>query len=174
MKIICWNVNGVRAVMKKGFLEFMEKEDADVFCIQGSKIKPEQLTQELMNPLGYFSEWASAERAGYSGVATFSKIKAAHVQKEMGGDPRSDNEGRFLLTEFGGVTLINTYIPNGGQGDHRIQFKLDYYDELFDLMQSLRKEGKNIVLCGDINTAHQEMDLARPKQNEKTTGFLPV
>ena len=134
----------------------------------------------MMNPLGYYSDWVSAERAGYSGVATFSKQKAIHVQKELN-NGRHDGEGRLLLSEFevpgvpgGTVTVVNLYLPNGGQGDHRIAYKLDYYDELLDFLERLRKAGKNLIICGDFNTAHTEMDLARPKENETVTGFLPV
>jgi exodeoxyribonuclease-3 len=180
MKIICWNVNGIRAAMRKGFLDFMEREDPDILCIQENKIQPHQLTQELRNPLGYFSEWACAERPGYSGVTTFSKEKVQHVQLELGnGNGAHDGEGRMVLTEHetedgSPFTLLNFYIPNGGQGDHRIEFKLNYYDELLDFVQRLRKEGKNLVICGDFNTAHTEIDLARPKDNENVTGFLPV
>ncbi|QQR54844.1 exodeoxyribonuclease III [Candidatus Peregrinibacteria bacterium] len=180
MKLICYNVNGIRAIANKGFFDFMERENADVLCIQETKIQSHQLTQEMINPLDYYSQWVSAERAGYSGVATFSKIKALHVEKELR-NGRHDGEGRLLLTELpcpelpgGTVTVVNLYLPNGGQGDHRITYKLDYYDELLDFLQRLRKEGKNLVICGDFNTAHTEIDLARPQENVGVTGFLPV
>ncbi len=178
MKIICWNVNGIRAVLKKGFLDFLERESPDALCIQESKIQAHQLTQEMQNPLGYFSEWTHASRPGYSGVTTFSKDKALRVQKELGGGVH-DGEGRLILTEHQlqdgtPFLLINVYIPNGGQGDHRIEFKLNYYDEMLDFLERLRKEGHHLVICGDFNTAHTEIDLARPKDNEQTTGFLPV
>ena len=173
MKLLCWNVNGIRAVMKKDFLPFLEAEDADVLCIQESKIQEKQLTPELINPLGYYSTWAFAEQAGYSGVTTFSKVKPKSVQIELQ-NGRHDNEGRLVLTEFEGFTLVNVYIPNGGRGDHRIEYKLDYYDEMLDMLERLRKAGHNLVICGDFNTAHTEIDLARPKENEDVTGFLPV
>lgn len=173
MKLLCWNVNGIRAALGKGFLGFLEREEPDALCIQESKIQIAQLTQEMLNPLGYYSEWVSAERPGYSGVATFSKGKAKSVQKELG-NGRHDGEGRLLLTEFEGFTLVNLYLPNGGQGDHRIAYKLDYYDELLDFLERLRKQGHNLVICGDFNTAHTEIDLAHPKENEDVTGFLPV
>lgn len=173
MKLLCFNVNGIRAVWTKGLVELMEKEQPDALCVQETKIQERQLTQELQNPLGYYSEWASADRPGYSGVATFSKLKPLHVQKELM-NGRHDGEGRLLLTEFEGFTLVNLYIPNGGMGDHRISYKLDYYDELLDFLEKLRKAGKNLVICGDFNTAHTEIDLARPKENENVTGFLPV
>ena len=178
MKILCWNVNGIRAVMRKGFLGFLEREEPDALCIQENKIQGDQLNQEMINPHGYFSTWAHAERKGYSGVTTFTKEKPNHVQIELGNGIH-DSEGRLILSEHEladgtPFTLINVYIPNGGQGDHRIEFKLNYYDELLDFLEKLRAEGKNVVICGDFNTAHTEIDLARPKQNVNVTGFLPV
>ncbi len=180
MKLICYNVNGIRAIWKKGFLEFIERVNPDALCIQETKIQLSQLTQEFQNPLDYFSQWVSAERPGYSGVATYSKQRPVQIQKELG-NGLHDGEGRLLLTELpcpevpgGSITLVNLYLPNGGQGDHRIAYKLDYYDELLDFLERLRKEGKNLVICGDFNTAHTEIDLAHPKENETVTGFLPV
>lgn len=173
MKIFCWNVNGLRAVSKKGFLEILEAEDPDVVCLQETKIHEAQLTQELMNPLGYFSHWAFAKRPGYSGVVTYSKLKPKSVQVELQ-NGKHDDEGRLVLTEFDDFTLVNVYIPNGGMGDHRIEYKLNYYDEMLDMLERLRREGRNLVICGDFNTAHTEIDLARPKENEMVTGFLPV
>lgn len=179
MKILCWNVNGIRALLGKGLLNVLEQENPDILCVQETKIQLVQLTQELINPLGYYSEWVCANRPGYSGVATFSKKKSTRVQKELI-DGRYSGEGRLLLTEHdvpglkAGVTLVNVYIPNGGMGDHRIQYKLDYYDEMLDFLEKLRKQGRNLIICGDFNTAHTEIDLARPHENENITGFLPV
>lgn len=175
MKIISWNVNGIRAIWNKGFLGFMEGENPDIFCIQENKIQEDQVTEELRHPLNYQSEWVCADRKGYSGVTNFYKKVPKRIQKELGnGSGKHDGEGRLLLFEYEEFTLVNVYIPNGGQGDHRIEFKLNYYDEMFDFLERLRKEGHNLVLCGDINTAHTEIDLARPKDNVNVTGFLPV
>lgn len=175
MKILCWNVNGIRAVWKKNFLNFLAKEDADLVCIQESKIQSDQVTPDIQNPLDYKSEWVCANRKGYSGVTIYYKKNPLYVQKELGnGEGRHDGEGRLILFEYEEFTLVNVYIPNGGQGDHRIEFKLNYYDEMFDFLERLRKEGRNLVICGDFNTAHTEIDLARPKENENVTGFLPV
>lgn len=175
MKIICWNVNGIRAVWNKGILDFMKDEDADLFCIQESKIQEDQVTDELRSPLGYESEWVCAERKGYSGVTIYYKNAPKRIQKELGnGDGHHDGEGRLILFEYEDFTIVNVYIPNGGQGDHRIEFKLNYYDEMLDFLEKLRKEGHNLVICGDFNTAHHEIDLARPKENVNVTGFLPV
>ena len=173
MKLLCWNVNGIRAVMKKGFMDFLEAEDADIVCLQESKIQERQLTQEMLNPLGYYSNWAFAERAGYSGVVTYSKVKPEEVQIELGGGVH-DDEGRLVLTRFKDFTLVNVYIPNGGRGDHRVEYKLNYYDEMLDLLEARRRAGENLVICGDFNTAHTEIDLARPRENVNVTGFLPV
>lgn len=173
MKIICWNVNGLRAIEKKGFLEFMEREDPDILCLQETKLQAHQVTQELLNPLGYYSVWDHAGRAGYSGVVTYSKQKALNVSTGLN-NPEFDGEGRLVQTEFPDFVLINVYMPNGGQGDHRIEFKLNYYDLFLDHIEGLRKAGKNLILCGDFNTAHKEIDLARPKENEFVTGFLAV
>jgi len=173
MKILCWNVNGIRAVMKKDFLGFLEKEDPDVLCVQETKIRGKQLTQELLNPLGYYSHWSHAERAGYSGTAIFSKEKPKQVIYELGRDG-FDHEGRMIVSEFDGFTVVNVYIPNGGRGPELVKFKLDYYDEMLEMLEKLRSEGHNLVVCGDFNTAHHPIDLARPRENEKTTGFLPV
>lgn len=173
MKIVCWNVNGVRAAVKKGMLEFLERENPDIFCIQESKAKPEQLSEEVLNPSGYYSVWNSAERPGYSGVAIFSKKKPTRTELSMGVQ-EFDHEGRFILSEFEDFVLMNIYFPNGGMGDHRVKYKLDFYDQLLDIAERLRKEGKNLIICGDYNTAHKEIDLARPKENEGISGFLPI
>lgn len=176
MKLICWNVNGLRAVMKKGFLDFVEKEAPDVLCLQETKIKEDQVTEEMRHLggfNGFFSHWAFAERPGYSGVVTYSKTAPKQVQVELK-NGKHDDEGRLILTEFEDFTLVNVYIPNGGQGDHRIEYKLNYYDEMLDFLEKLRKKQPNLVICGDFNTAHTEIDLARPKENEDVTGFLPV
>ncbi|MBU0981103.1 exodeoxyribonuclease III [Patescibacteria group bacterium] len=173
MKIISWNVNGIRAVMNKGFLDFLEEKDPDILCVQETKISPSQLTQELINPLGYYSQWNSAQRPGYSGTATFSKEKPLSVSKGLG-EERFDTEGRCLLTEFPGFMLVNLYIPNGGQGTNRLKFKMDYYDALLEFLEEMRKNGRNLVICGDINTAHNEIDLARPLENQNVSGFLPI
>ncbi len=173
MKIICWNVNGVRAAVKKGMLEFLERESPDIFCIQETKAKTNQLSAEVLDPPGYYGIWNSAERPGYSGVAIFSKKKPVKSELSMG-VKEFDHEGRFILTEFEDFVLMNIYFPNGGMGDHRVKYKLDFYDHLLDIAERLRKDGKNLIICGDYNTAHEEIDLARPKENEGISGFLPI
>lgn len=173
MKILSWNVNGIRAVQKKGFLEWLQQEKPDILCVQETKAQPDQLDFFLTHPEGYHVFWNSAERKGYSGVATFSRLKPLRVHQGFG-IPRFDAEGRVLLTEFPGFVLLNIYFPNGKQGPERLKFKLDFYDATMKAVRRLKKEGNQVVICGDYNTAHQPVDLARPKENEGVSGFLPV
>ena len=172
IRILSWNVNGVRAVHKKGFLEWLLKEKPDLMCLQETKAMQTQLAPELVSPPGYTSYWNSAERPGYSGVATYSKIEPLSVKKGLG-VAAFDGEGRVLQTEFKDFTLFNIYFPNGKMNAERLRFKMDFYDAALKLFIKLRKAGKKIVVCGDVNTAHKEIDLARPKENRKVSGFLP-
>ena len=173
MKILSWNVNGLRAALKKGFLEFIETEKPDILCIQETKLQEEQIPEEINELEGYYKYWNFAEKKGYSGVAVFTKEKPISVEYSIG-DETLDHEGRLLLLEFKEFSLINCYFPNGQMSEERLQFKLEYYDRMFDLMQSITATGKNLIVCGDYNTAHKAIDLANPKQNEKTSGFLPI
>lgn len=172
MKIISWNVNGIRAAQKKGFLDWLAKESPDVLCVQETKAHPSQLDPFLLNPPGYHVSWNSAEKKGYSGVATFSKKKPVRVNAGFG-VPLFDSEGRLLLTEFSEFVLLNIYFPNGGRGPERVKYKLDFYEETLKLTQKLKAEGKKVIISGDYNTAHQPIDLARPDENVQTSGFLP-
>ncbi len=173
MKIISWNVNGLRAVLKKNFLEYLQQADPDILCIQETKLQEEQIPKEIHELDGYFKYWNFAEKKGYSGVAVFTKEKPISVEYSIG-DELYDKEGRLLLLEFKDFSLINCYFPNGQMSDERLQYKLNFYDRMFDLMQKIRESGKNLIICGDFNTAHKEIDLANPKQNENTSGFLPI
>jgi len=172
MKIISWNVNGIRAIQKKGFLDWFQKQAADIICIQETKAQTEQLDDELINIPGYLSFFNSAERRGYSGVAVWTKEAPIKIVMEMG-NKDLDSEGRLLQLDFKKFTLLNVYFPNGGQGDHRLHYKMEFYDKFLKHINKLKKQGKKIIFCGDINTAHKEIDLARPKENETNTGFLP-
>jgi exodeoxyribonuclease-3 len=172
MKILSWNVNGIRAVYKKGFLDWFKKEKPDILCLQETKAMKEQLVDELLNVGGYKSHFSSAERKGYSGTATYSKLNPANVVSGIGVE-KFDSEGRFLVTDFGDFILFNIYFPNGKAKKERLQYKMDFNDALLKKLKKLLKHGKKIVICGDVNTAHKEIDLARPKANEKTSGFLP-
>ena len=167
-----WNVNGIRAAHKKGFLDWLGKTSPDILTIQETKCHPDQLDAELRDPAGYHSYWAHAERKGYSGVALFTKQKPLQVTIGLG-IPEFDREGRTIVADYGDFTLLAAYFPNGSRDHSRVPFKMAYKREFLTHCQRLREAGKSVVFCGDVNTAHREIDLARPKQNQKTTGFLP-
>ncbi len=174
MKLVSWNVNGVRACHKKGCFEWFFNSQPDVFCIQETKASPEQFPDDMKIPHGYYSYFESSRvKKGYSGVAVYSKEEPDEVRYGLGAE-EFDGEGRCVGVRFGDLWLFNVYFPNGGGGEHRIKFKLAYYDLFLKNIEKLRKAGKSIIFCGDINTAHHEIDLARPKENEKNTGFLPI
>lgn len=174
MRLLSWNVNGVRAVWKKGFDAWLKREKADVVCLQETKAQPDQLTPEILNPLGYHGEWHWGEKKGYSGVATFSKAAPGKVERGFS-IPKFDNEGRVLVTRHGDITLFNIYFPNGKRDAERLKFKMDFYKAfLGEVIPRFRKRGEDkLVICGDVNTAHKEIDLARPKENREISGFMP-
>lgn len=172
MRIISWNVNGLRAIWKKGFPEWFAKEKPDILCLQETKAQQDQLTEEMIKYNGYRSYFFSAEKKGYSGVAVYSLHKPKRAKAGLG-LPEYDCEGRVIELEFDNFILFNVYFPNGGRGPERVKYKLDFYGEVFKRAEQLRKHQPNIIVTGDYNTAHQEIDLARPKENSKTTGFLP-
>ena len=173
IKLISWNVNGIRAVHKKGFLGWLAKESPDVLCVQEIKAHEPQIPSDISKLSGYQTYWNPAERPGYSGVGTLARKKPLLVKKGIG-IGRFDSEGRVLETEFSDFTLLNIYFPNGGMNEERLKFKLDFYDSAFKYFLSLRKRGKKLVICGDYNTAHKPIDLKNPKQNENTSGFMPI
>ncbi|MBI1883857.1 MAG: exodeoxyribonuclease III [Chlamydiae bacterium] len=173
MIILSWNVNGIRAVERRGFLEWLEKESPDILCVQETKAHPDQLDAILLAPPGYYAFFNAAEKKGYSGVATFTKQKPLTVKTGFGVS-RFDGEGRVLLTEYPEFTLLNIYFPNGKRSGERLQYKLDFYDETLRFVDQLKKKGQQVIICGDYNTAHRPIDLARPKENEKISGFLPI
>ncbi|MBQ0050879.1 MAG: exodeoxyribonuclease III [Treponema sp.] len=176
MKIISWNVNGIRAVEKKGFVDWIGESDADVVCIQETKARPEQLSEELMNPASkngsnYKSYFHSAVKAGYSGTAIFSRIEPDSVENL--GDPLFDDEGRVTIAKFGTLAVISAYFPNSQDAGARLGYKLDFCAAILKKCDSLVAEGFDIVLNGDYNIAHKPIDLANPKSNEKNAGYLP-
>lgn len=174
LKIISWNVNGIRAFHKKGQFDWLVNEGADIFCLQETKANPDQLIAEILNPAGYHSFFDfPKEKKGYSGVAIYSKVKPNKVEYVMG-VPVLDNEGRLVAAYFDDFVLVNVYFPNGGGGPARLKYKLDFYKEFLAYVDKLRKKGHRVIFCGDVNTAHAEIDLARPKANEENTGFLPI
>lgn len=174
IKILSWNVNGIRAAYKKGFVNWFTKENPDILCLQETKAHPEQLTEDLLNVNKYKSHFSSSIiKKGYSGVAIYTKPEPDKVQHGFG-IPKFDDEGRIISAEYKDFILINIYYPNGKAREERLKYKMDFYDAFLDYADKLVKKGKKLVICGDVNTAHKEIDLARPKENEKISGFLPI
>jgi exodeoxyribonuclease-3 len=173
LKLFSWNVNGIRAAQRKGFLEWLRATRPDVLSIQETKANPSQLDDELKDPSDYYSYWASAERKGYSGVALFSRVEPISVQIGLGIE-EYDQEGRTIIADYGEFVLITAYFPNGGRDHSRVPFKMAYKEAFLELCNQYRSSGRSVVFCGDVNTAHREIDLARPKENVNSTGFLPV
>ena len=172
VRILSWNVNGIRAAYKKGLLNWFSKEKPDILCVQEIKAVKEQLSDDLIKVDGYASYFSSAERKGYSGTATYTKVNPVKVVNGIG-IKKFDSEGRFLVTDFTDFILFNIYFPNGKAKEERLQYKMDFYEAFLKHLKKLLKQDKKIVICGDVNTAHKEIDLARPKPNEKISGFLP-
>lgn len=173
MRIISWNVNGLRAVHRKERFFPLFHGAPDIVCLQEVKAEADQLPEEVRNVPGYHSYFTHSKgRKGYSGVAIYTKEKPDKVEYGMG-IKRFDDEGRMIVLYMGVNVLLNIYFPNGGGGPERLQYKLDFYDAFLDFIEKLRKHGKHIIFCGDVNTAHEAVDLARPKENEHNTGFLP-
>ena len=172
LKLLSWNVNGIRAVKKKGFLDWFYKEKPDILCLQETKAQPEQLDADLLEPEGYHAYWNYPERKGYSGVVVYTREEPLSVGYGLG-DRSLDIEGRIIMAEYPGFTLMNIYFPNGKRDQERLDYKMIFYDVFLDYADKMRAEGKKLVICGDVNTAHREIDLARPKENSKVSGFLP-
>ncbi len=174
MKIISWNVNGLRANVKKGGFDWLLAQKADIFCMQEIKAEADQLPPEVRAPKGYHAFFESSKtRKGYSGVAIYSKIKPEKVEFSVG-NSELDQEGRMLSVFYEDFVFINCYFPNGGGGPERLAYKLKFYDAFLEYINKLKKKGHEVIFCGDINTAHTEIDLARPKENSENTGFLPI
>jgi exodeoxyribonuclease-3 len=170
LKIISWNVNGLRSAEKKGFWGKIKELDPDIVCLQEIKAKPEQLSLAMRKPEGWYAYFFPAQRPGYSGVAVYSKKQPLKVHYGLG-DDRFDAEGRVLVLVFAEFVLVNAYFPNGGRDDERLKFKLDFCEVIQEFLLGFSQP---VFLGGDINTAHQERDLARPRENVKNSGFLPV
>ena len=172
MKITTWNVNGYRAILRKDALTWVDDVDPDVLCLQETKLQLDQISDDEATIEGYDGVWHSAERKGYSGVVTFHKKQPLDVVEGIGLE-KFDGEGRVIRSKYEDFYLYNIYFPNGGQGNKRVPFKLAFYEELLNICDELHKNGEKIIITGDFNTAHNEIDLANPKSNEKNTGFLP-
>ncbi|ABW68362.1 exodeoxyribonuclease III [Desulfosudis oleivorans] len=174
IKLVSWNVNGLRAVMGKGFLETFKNLDADVVGIQETKLQAPQVTGDMANIEGYTSYWAHATtKKGYSGVAAFSRMPVKNAKTGMGRE-EYDNEGRIVELDLGDFIFFNIYFPNGQMGEDRLTYKLDFYRDFFAYADAYRKQGRSLVICGDYNTAHNEIDLKNPKANENTSGFMRI
>ncbi len=172
LRIISWNVNGLRAMYRKGFLEWLNAEQPTILCVQETKASEEQIPEDLKEIPGFFVYFASAEKKGYSGVGSFSKLMPDSIKRGFG-IKKFDIEGRVLTADYGKFILFNVYFPNGKISKERLKYKMAFYEEFLAHITSLRQSGKKIVICGDVNTAHKEIDLARPKENSKVSGFLP-
>ncbi len=172
ISIVSYNVNGVRAAIRKGLVDWVKEHDLDVFCLQETKARPEQVETGLFEDLGYRHYWHSAEKKGYSGVATFSKVNPKQVIEGCGIE-KYDREGRILRTDFEGWTLLNCYFPSGTSGDIRQGFKMEFLDDFFLWVEALRKKCPQLIIVGDYNIAHQEIDIHDPVRNKKSSGFLP-
>ena len=172
MRIISYNTNGIRAAMKKGFIDWLKTNPADVICIQETKANKDDVDYKQIEALGFETYWFSAQKKGYSGVAVFTKIKPDNVeyghQKEQ-----SDFEGRVIRLDFGKTTLINAYFPSGTSGDERQTYKYQWLDEFLDYLNDLKKSRPQLIITGDYNIAHHEIDIHDPKANKKSSGFLP-
>jgi exodeoxyribonuclease-3 len=171
VKLVTWNVNGLRAALKNGFLDWLAEAKPDVLCLQEVRARPEQLSAFWL-PHGYRAHFHPAERPGYSGVATLYREPPLALHTGIGQD-EFDAEGRLIVCEYPGFSLYNSYFPSGQRDYGRVEFKLRYYDALLAKLDAEMAQGREVVVCGDFNTAHQEIDLARPRENRQTSGFLP-
>ena len=171
--LLSWNVNGIRAVHKKGFLDWLAEADPDILCLQETRAEEDQLTAKLAQPDGYRGYWNGSKRKkGYSGTGLLTRPEPLSVEFGLGIE-EFDQEGRTVVATYPTFTLLNCYFPNGGRDHKRVPFKLAFYDAFLEKCERLRAQGQAVIFCGDVNTSHREIDLARPKDNQKTTGFLP-
>lgn len=172
LKLYSWNVNGIRAAERKGFLNWLEHVDADIVAIQETKAQPEQLSEELLKVDGFQSFWTTPNKKGYSGVALYSKVAPSSVVMGLG-DEQLDGDGRTIIAEYDGFVVINCYFPNGGRGPEWVAHKLGFYKRFLEVVAGYHKRGLSVIATGDVNTAYAEIDIARPKENAKKSGFMP-
>jgi exodeoxyribonuclease-3 len=172
LRIISYNVNGIRAAMNKGFVDWLKTDPADIICIQETKALKDNVDHKQFTDLGFHDYWYSARKKGYSGVAVFTKIKPDHVEYGTG-HKMSDDEGRVIQLDFGDIRLINAYFPSGTSGEERQTFKYAWLDEFLNYLNTLKKKYPKLILCGDYNIAHREIDIHDPKGNKNSSGFLP-
>ena len=171
-KLVSWNVNGIRSAEKKGFLDWLISSEADLVAIQETKTHPGQLSSAFLNPPGYLSAWNSAEKKGYSGICTYTRL-SPHRRINGLGDQLFDTEGRTLIMEFEPFVFFNTYFPNGGRGAEWVEYKLAFYRRFLDVALGYMEAGRSVVITGDLNTTYAEIDLARPRENVNHSGFMP-
>jgi exodeoxyribonuclease III len=172
MRIISYNVNGIRSAINKGFIEWLKTDPADIICLQEVKAEKEQIDVAPLNELGFEVYWFAAQKKGYSGVAVLTKTDPDNVFYGNGIE-QSDYEGRVLRLDLGDITLLNVYFPSGTMGEIRQSYKYQWLDEFLDYLSELRKLRPKLIICGDYNIAHQDIDIHNPKGNQKTSGFLP-
>ncbi len=172
IEILSWNVNGIRAIHKKGFVKWVLNEKPDILCLQEIKAHAGQIPEDIKKMEGYYTYFASAERKGYSGVGVLTRHEPLDIKKGFGRE-KFDNEGRTLIMDYDNFTLLSMYFPNGGMSHARLEYKMDFYDAFLEYIIILKEQKKKLIICGDINTAHTEIDIARPKENENVSGFLP-
>lgn len=168
MRMLSWNVNGLRSVYRNGFLSWLKESNADVVCLQEIKLQEDQLPEELLNPVGYHSYFNSADKKGYSGVAIYTRKRPFQIEKILG-MTRFDQEGRILKADYSDFSLLNVYLPHGGRQKENLKYKLQAYSMLFKCLNSM--QNKKVILLGDFNIAHKEIDLAKPKQNKNNVMF---
>lgn len=173
LNIWSWNVNGLRAVLTKGFSDVITQEKPDIVGLQETKLQAHQIPEEISNLEGYHQYWSHAERKGYSGTLLLSKPEPLALEDSFQVE-EFDTEGRINIAEYEHFFLFNIYFPNGQKDDVRLQYKLRFYDRALEVMEAKRRTGKAVLVAGDYNTAHKEIDLANPKENEKYSGFLPI
>lgn len=172
MRIVSYNVNGIRAAMKQGLIDWLKTDPGDIICLQETKAHRDNVDYKQFTDLNYYDYWFSAQKKGYSGVAVFTRIKPDNVVYGTGHQV-SDEEGRVIQLDFGDVRLINAYFPSGTTGDVRQQYKYEWLDEFFTYVNTLREKHPKLILCGDYNIAHKEIDIHDPKGNKNSSGFLP-
>lgn len=172
MKIITLNTNGIRSARRKGFYKWMLKQNADIVCLQETKAQINQLDQEIISPPGYHGFFNDAEKKGYSGVALYTRKKPDRIINKLGWK-YADTEGRFLQADFGGLSVVSVYLPSGSSGDERQAIKFDFMDRFMPILEKMRKQKRQYILCGDWNIAHKEIDLKNWRGNRKNSGFLP-
>jgi exodeoxyribonuclease III len=179
-RLVSWNVNGFRSVLKKDFADYLRADRPDILCLQETRV-PQKLVPkealELFQSLGYHAHWTEGVKAGYSGTATFSlrpfdEIFSGFARLDVAME-KWDSEGRVTVSRHDDILLFNIYFPNGTASEERLQYKMSFYEEFLALCEDLHRQGQRIVVCGDLNTSHREIDLARPKPNRKNSGFLP-